>query len=74
MQLKKNMEKSTNKNEDALQALEDALSLLGENSSPEVAGGVCVWVTDSGKKFCAPISEEQYSKIKGAVSVSGGMC
>jgi len=68
------MENSKNTNEDALKALEDAMKLLGADNSAEAAGGVCVWVTPSGQKFCAPISQSDCLKINGAVFVSGGKC
>ncbi len=68
------MENSPNTNEDALKALENAMELLGEGKTAEAAGGVCVWVTPSGAKFCAPISKSDCSKINGAVFVPGGKC
>lgn len=68
------MENSKNTNEDALKALEDAMKLLGKDNTAEAAGGVCVWVTPSGKSYCAPISESDCAKISGARFVPGGKC
>lgn len=68
------MEDSKNTNDDALKALEDAMTLLGAENTAEQAGGVCVWVTPSGQKFCAPISQSDCSKINGAIFVPSGKC
>ncbi|MDZ7898504.1 MAG: hypothetical protein U5N85_10840 [Arcicella sp.] len=68
------MENSKNTNEQAVEALESAMNLLGVDNTAESAGGVCVWVTSSGQRICAPISESDCSKIKGAVFVSRGKC
>lgn len=68
------MENSKNTAEDAMTALEDAMKLLAKDNTAELAGGVCVWVTPSGKKVCAPISQADCAKITGAVFVPGGKC
>lgn len=68
------MEEKKNSNEDALVALENAMDLLGEGKTAEETGGVCVWVTPSGAKFCAPISQSDCAKINGSVFVPGGKC
>ena len=68
------MEKWKNTNEDALKALEDLMKLLGASNTAELAGGVCVWVTPSGKSICSPISQDDCSKINGAVFVPDGKC
>lgn len=68
------MENSKNTNEDALKALEDSMKLLGASNTAEFAGGVCVWVTPSGKSICSPISQDDCSKIKGAVFLPGEKC
>lgn len=68
------MEESKNTNEDVLKALEDTMTLLGEKNTSEATGGVCIWVTPSGQKFCAAISQENCSKITGAVFLSGEKC
>ncbi len=68
------METKKNSNEDALKALENTMTLLGAEKTAEETGGVCVWVTPSGQKFCAPISQSECSKITGAIFVSGGKC
>ena len=69
-----NTEDKKNTNEDALKALEDAMTLLGEGNTAEQSGGVCVWVTPSGQRFCAPISQSDCSRISGAIFVPGGRC
>ena len=68
------MENLKNTAEDALEALATSMELLGKNNTAESAGGVCVWVTPSGAKFCAPISQNECSNIKGAIFVPGGKC
>lgn len=68
------MEPIKNNQEDALKALEDAMKLLGDDKTAEDNGGVCVWVTPNGQRFCAPISKDQCSNINGAVFVPVGKC
>ena len=61
-----------NSNEDALKALEDSMKLLGELSTE--SGGVCLWVTPSGKTVCSPISASDCAKITGAIFLAGEKC
>jgi|GEM_PF-4679148 len=68
------MDNTKNTNEDAVKALENAMSLLAEGNTAEANGGVCVWVTPMGTPICAPITQAQCAQIGGAQWVPGGKC
>lgn len=62
-----------NEIEEALKALEKSMRLLEEMSRGKSNTGACVWISTSGKAFCAQLTPEDCKKVSGATFI-GGTC
>lgn len=64
-----NMKKNTN--EDAIKALGNSMKIIESLTAGDENKGACVWVTPSGKSFCAQLTPADCARIDGAIYVGG---